>query len=82
MDKKDDAPDNLRIRAKTLEALGSNYRMKALERKDKSDSYRRKAEECLLDALELAERVEGNISPQVGSILMSLGNVYFDKREF
>jgi len=30
MDKKDDAPENLRIRAKILEALGSNYRMKAL----------------------------------------------------
>jgi uncharacterized protein HemY len=82
MDKKDDATDNLRIRAKLLEGLGSNYRMKALERKEKSESYRKRAEECLLDGLELAERVEGNISPQVGSLLMALGNVYFDKREF
>ena len=82
MDKKDDSPDNVKIRARLLESLGSNYRMKALERRDKSEVYRKKGEECLLDALEMTEQVEGNISPQVGSILMSLGNIYFDKREF
>jgi hypothetical protein len=37
-----------------LEALGSNYRMKALERREKGDMYRKKGEECLLDALQLA----------------------------
>lgn len=30
----------------------------------------------------MTEQVEGNISAQVGCILMSLGNIYFDKREF
>ena len=54
--------------------------MKALERRDKSELYRKKGEECLLDALEMTEQVEGNISAQVGRILMSLGNIYFDKR--
>jgi len=33
MDKKDDAPVNVKIKGRLLEALGSNYRMKALERK-------------------------------------------------
>lgn len=44
MEKKEDTPDNIKIKAKLLEALGSNYRMKALERKEKSESYRRKGE--------------------------------------
>ena len=56
--------------------------MKALERRQKCDLYRRKGEECLLDALQLAENSEGNISPLVGTIMMSLGNIYFDKRDF
>lgn len=44
MDKKEDTAENVKIRARLLEALGSNYRMKALERRDKSDQYRRKGE--------------------------------------
>lgn len=56
--------------------------MKAIERRDKCEAYRKKAQDCLLDALELAERAEGSIHPQIGSILLNLGNVYFDKREF
>ena len=56
--------------------------MKAMEKREKSQVYRRKAEECLLDSLEITERIQGSIHPQVGSILMNLGNVYFDKKEF
>lgn len=63
-----------------LESLGTNYRMKAIERRDKCELYRNKAEENLLDALKIIEELEGSIHPQVGSILMALGNVYFDKR--
>ena len=44
--------------------------------------YRKKAEDCLLDALDITEKIEGSIHPQVGSILLNLGNVYFDRREF
>ena len=60
--------------------MGNTFRMKAIERKDKSEVYRKKAEECLLDALDISERAEGSIHPRVGSILMNLGNVYFDRR--
>jgi hypothetical protein len=35
-----------------------------------------------LDALQIAEAHEGNISPLVGSIMMALGNIYFDRRDF
>lgn len=51
-----------------------------MERRDKCEVYRKKAEEVLLDSLEITERNEGSIHPQVGSILMSLGNVYFDRK--
>lgn len=43
--------DILKLKALVLEALGNNYRLKAIERRDKSDNYRDKAEECLIDAL-------------------------------
>jgi len=36
MEKKEDTTDNIKVKARLLEALGSNYRMKAIERKDKS----------------------------------------------
>lgn len=65
-----------------MEALGNNYRLKAIERREKSDNYRDKAEECLIDALEISEKLQGNGDVQIASILENLGNVYFDKRDF
>lgn len=79
---RDETAEQNRIKVRLLEALGSNYRMKAIERKDKAESYRKKGEEFLLDALQTAENAEGNISPLVGTILMSLGNIYFDRKDF
>jgi hypothetical protein len=46
--------ENNRIKARLLEALGTNYRMKALEKREKAESYRKKGEDCLLDALQIA----------------------------
>ena len=43
--------DILKLKALILEALGNNYRLKAIEKREKSDNYRDKAEECLIDAL-------------------------------
>lgn len=54
--------------------------MKAIERRDKCEVYRKKAEDCLLDALDITQKIEGSIHPQVGSILLNLGNVYFDRK--
>ena len=55
MDKqKDETSEQNKIKVKLLEALGSNYRMKALERQEKKDIYRKKGEECHLDALQIA----------------------------
>jgi hypothetical protein len=79
---KEETNEQNKIKVRLLEALGSNYRMKALEKREKCDIYRKKGEEALLDALQLAETAEGNISPLVGTIMMSLGNIYFDKRDF
>lgn len=42
------------IKSRILEALGNTYRMKAMEKRDKCEIYRKKAEECLLDALDIA----------------------------
>lgn len=33
----------MRVKARVLEALGTNYRMKAIERRDKCEVYRNKA---------------------------------------
>lgn len=74
--------ETLKLKAMVLEALGNNYRMKAIERKHKAAEYREKAEHCILDALEICERLKGNGDIQIAGILMSLGNVYFDKRDF
>lgn len=35
IDKKQETPDNLRIKARLLESIGNNFRMKAIERRDK-----------------------------------------------
>lgn len=83
MDKqRDETAEQNKIKVRLLEALGANFRMKALERREKAEIYRKKGEECLLDALQLAESAEGNISPLVGTIMVALGNIYFDRRDF
>jgi hypothetical protein len=43
-EKLNESHETLRVRSRVLEALGTNYRMKAIERRDKCDLYRNKAE--------------------------------------
>ena len=45
MDKqRQESAENIRIKARILQALGTNYRMKAVERREKAQSYRKKGE--------------------------------------
>ena len=69
VESKTQSPELLQLKANILESLGNNYRMKAIERRDKSDHYRDKAEECLIDALEISEKLQGNGDVQIAKIL-------------
>ena len=53
IDRKDETKENQVIKSKLLESLGNTFRMKAIERRDKCEVYRKKAEDCLLDALDI-----------------------------
>lgn len=43
IEKKEENPETLKVKGKLLESIGNNYRMKAIERRDKCESYRKKA---------------------------------------